>query len=190
MNHTKNLLIIYKSVTGFTKEYAEMIAEELKPDVPCTLMTFQEATAGVMSEYDTVVFGSRIIGGTVDGLKKTLELFVQSKAARLILFATGATPDEAQDSIAEMWRNNLTTAQLQALPHFYMPGGLRYERMPWFEKTVMTIFSAIMKKKKHKTEYEEKSAQALAESYDISSRDYVLPLVSCLRKGGLETCSN
>ena len=61
------------------------------------------------------------------------------------------------------------------------PSGLHYERMPWFEKMAMTIFSALMKRKKSKTSYEESLAQAIANSYDISSRDYVLPLVACLR---------
>ncbi len=180
MNHHANILITYKSVTGFTKEYAERIAGELEPDIPCTLMDFQKVTVTEISKYDTVVFGSRLVGGTVDSLKKALDLFGQSSASRLLLFATGATPMEAAESISEMWQNNLTKTQLQDLPHFYMPSGLRYERMPWFEKMAMTIFSALMKRKKSKTGYEESLAQAIANSYDISSRDYVLPLVACL----------
>jgi len=61
------ILICYKSVTGFTKRYAEMIADE----VHGTLKDCRDVTAETIAQYDIVVFGGRFHAGTVDGLKKS-----------------------------------------------------------------------------------------------------------------------
>ena len=43
--------------------------------------------------------------------------------------------------------------ELRQVPHFYMPGGLCYEKMPLHEKIIMKIFAAVMKNKlKNKTD--------------------------------------
>ncbi|MBQ9140583.1 MAG: hypothetical protein IJX63_02165 [Lachnospiraceae bacterium] len=51
------LLITYKSKTGFTKRYTEMIAEETR----CEVLAFDEVTVEKMSEFDIVFFGGGII---------------------------------------------------------------------------------------------------------------------------------
>ena len=87
-DRNNQILVTYKSVTGFTKQYAKWIAEELD----CTMMEWKDVSAKTMSEYDTVIFGGRFHAGFVDGLKKAKEIFTESTAAKLIVFATGATP--------------------------------------------------------------------------------------------------
>ncbi len=174
----RKLLITYKSVTGFTKAYAEMIAQELSAD--CTLTDLKETTAEIMSGFDTVIFGGRMHAGTVDGLKKAKELFHQSRSRQFLVYATGAMPDNAKETVDQMWRMNLTSDELTEIPHFYMPGGLCYEKMPFLDKMMMKLFAASLKRKKNKTEYEEKSAEAISASYDISSRKYIMPLIAYL----------
>lgn len=170
----KQILVTYKSVTGFTKQYAQWIAKELD----CEVMDLKEVSAKTMSEYDTIIFGGRFHAGFVDGLKKAKELFEESNAHRLIVFATGATPNTAADMIEEAWKNNFTPDELERIPHFYMQSGLRYEKMPFGDKLMMKVFAAMVKRKKEKSEYEKAMEQALCSSYDLSSREYIKPLVS------------
>ena len=118
----KQILVVYKSVTGFTKQYAEWIAE------------------------------------------------------KLIVFATGATPNSATEMIEEAWKNNLTTEEMDKVPHFYMQGGLRYENMPFGDKLMMKVFAAMVKRKKEKSEYEKEMLKALNTSYDHTSKEYIEPL--------------
>ncbi len=174
------ILVVYKSVTGFTKEYAEMIARE----IDCTLMELRQVTAETMSNFDTVIFGGRIHAKTVDGLKTAKELFRRGKASQFIVFATGATPNEAKDVIDEMWSNNLSPAEFFNIPHYYMQGGLRYEKMPLLDKMMMKLFCAMMKKKKDKNEYEKQFERAIASSYDLSSKEYIAPLIKTLKSMG------
>ncbi len=173
----QNILVVYKSKTGFTKKYAEMIGEELD----CKTADLNNVTDSMMSEYDTIVFGGRFHAGFVDGLKKAKEYFKRSSAAKLVVFATGATPHAAKAMIEEAWKNNFTAGELESIPHFYMPSGLCYERMSLGDKLMMKVFVAMMKRKKNKNEDEKNISQAISHSYDISSKEYIMPLISLLR---------
>lgn len=187
----QKILVMYKSVTGFTREYAEWIAGSLEKENDCTLMELRDADARGISGFDTVIFGGRMHAGTVDGLKKAKELFENSRSPRFIVFATGAMPNSEEGTIAEMWSNNLSEEELSRIPHFYMQGGLRYEKMPFLEKMMMKAFAGVMKmkikKKKEKDEKDRQFEEMIARSYDISDKKFVRPLVECVdlrKKGG------
>jgi hypothetical protein len=81
----------------------------------------------------------------------------------------------------------LTVEELHEIPHFYMPGGLRYEKMPVVEKIMMKVFVAVMntklKNKKNKTEEDREFERVILTSYDISSEEYIKPLVPSVNKG-------
>ena len=168
----KQILVVYKSVTGFTKQYAEWIAEKLN----CSAVELKKVSAETMSEYKTIIFGGRFHAGFVDGLKNAKALFEKSTAEKLIVFATGATPNSATEMIEEAWKNNLTTEEMDKVPHFYMQGGLRYENMPFGDKLMMKVFAAMVKRKKEKSEYEKEMLKALNTSYDHTSKEYIEPL--------------
>lgn len=178
------ILVCYKSVTGFAKRYAEMIASE----VDGTLMASKDVNAEAVMGYDIVVFGGRLRAGTVDGLKKVKELMGKSRGKTFAVFATGAMPITAVETIRQVWEHNLTGDELRQVPHFYMPGGLCYEKMPLPEKLIMKAFAAVMKsrsrKKKDRTVEDEAFERGISASYDISSKEYIAPLVSFLKNQG------
>lgn len=174
-------VIVYKSKTGFTKKYAQMIAKE----IACDLLELKKATPKKLEGYDTVVFGSRFFAGTVDGLKKARELFAASGAEKLIVFATGATPNVAEEIINDVWKNNFTPEELEAIPHFYMQSGICYEKMPFGEKMMMKMAAKMMKNQKEKDEMGQGFEEALKGSFDISSEEYVKPLVEYLKSGNM-----
>ena len=167
-------IVVYKSSTGFTKKYAEWIAEELK----CPLADYRTVTAEMLSGYEVVVFGSRAHAGMIDGYKKARELFQKSAAGKIVLFVTGATPNAAEDMVRDFWGQNLTVDELSKIPHFYMQGGLCYEKMSLPDKWMMKAFAFFMKKKKDKNPYEKEFEQAIVASYDISDKKYITPLVA------------
>ncbi len=178
----KKIFVCYKSVTGFTKKYAEMIAGEMA----CPAMDLKDVTAKTLLPYDTIVFGGRFHAGTVDGLEKAKKLVAETNGKTLVVFATGAMPGTATESIRQAWKNNLSESELRQVPHFYMPGGLCYEKMPLHEKIIMKIFAAVMKNKlKNKTDKtaeDREFERVISTSYDISSGEYIKPLISFLEE--------
>lgn len=170
------ILVTYKSKTEFTKRYAEVIAQEVNG----MLMDFKEVTVEKMSEFDVVVYGGGLYAGMINGYKKAKEMFEKSSAKKFILFATGGTPNEATKEIEEVWKHNLSAEELESIPHFYMQGGICYEKMSLPDKTIMKMMSKVLNKKKNKDSAEEGFAQAIKSSYDISSKEYAEPLIKYL----------
>ena len=170
------VLIIYKSKTGFTKWYAEVIAKETEGN----LIDFKDASAEIMSEYDVVVYGGGLYAGMINGYKKAKEMFEKSTAKRFIIFATGGTPNEATKEIDEVWNHNLSAEELKTIPHFYMQAGICYEKMSFSNRAIMKMMSKVLEKKKNKDSAEEGFAQAIKSSYDITSGEYAKPLIKCV----------
>lgn len=169
------ILVVYRSVTGFTRQYAQWISDELG----CDAVPLNEAKSRDMTPYETVIFGGRFHAGRVDGLKEAKDLFGGHK--RLIIFATGATPNSASEMIDEAWKNNFSPDELASIPHFYMQAGVKYEQMPLGDRLMMKVFASMVKRKKDKNEYEALMEKALKGSFDISSKEYIKPLTSYVK---------
>ena len=107
-------------------------------------------------------------------------MFEKSSAKRFILFATGGTPNKATKEIDEVWKNNLSAEELQTIPHFYMQSGICYEKMSFWNRTLMKMMSNVLEKKKNKDSAEEGFAQSIKSSYDITSAEYAQPLIKCV----------
>lgn len=177
----KQAIVVYKSSTGFTKKYAQIIADKIN----CATVDYRLAEAGRLAEYQFVIFGSRAFAGGIDGYKKIRELHEKHKIKRLVLFVTGATPDTEKEQIEQFWKQNLTDKELRDIPHFYMPGGLCYEKMTLVDRWMMKGAAAMLKRKMDKTDADIAFEQAITRSYDISSETYAVPLLDYV-KGELQ----
>ena len=86
-------IVIYNSQTGFTKQYAEWIAEAAS----CECVNIKQAAKKNLLDYDAVVFGSWFMAGTLAKLAWFRKQIPSLSAAgkKLVVFAVGATPAEA-----------------------------------------------------------------------------------------------
>ena len=174
-----NVIILYNSWTGFTRRYAELTGKELD----CPVHPLKDAPSD-LSAYAAVAFGSRLHAGTLDGWKKAQKLLQSRGAQKLVVFATGAMPNEAEDTIQKMWEQNLTAQERDSIPHFYLQAGLCYEKMGGADRAMMKFAAWAMTRKKAKTPEDEAFQAAIARSYDISDPKYIKPLADCLRELG------
>ncbi|MDO4486020.1 MAG: flavodoxin domain-containing protein [Bacillota bacterium] len=171
------MIIVYKSKTGFTQKYAELIASETGSQA----QPFDKVDMKKLKEHDVVVFGGRCCGGVVDGLEDFKKQAEKNNVSNLVVFCTGATPAAMTDMIEEMWQQNLTEKELVTIPHYYMESGICYEKMNFADKMMMKAFRLMMKKKSDKTEYEKALAKAIEHSYDNSSPENARPLIEKLK---------
>ncbi len=82
-------LVVYQSGTGFTRQYAEWIADALH----CDAVDLKQTTEKMVSEQDQVIFGGWIMGNMIRGLDKMRKM----NPAHLYVFAVGSTPDNIAD---------------------------------------------------------------------------------------------
>lgn len=85
-------LILYCSKTGNTKTYAEDLAKAVDGDV----YPLKKLKPKKWLEYDTIVFGGWIMGGSIQGLDKFLQSWDLISDKNVIVFADGmGVPDSA-----------------------------------------------------------------------------------------------
>lgn len=174
------ITLVYKSKSGLTQRYAQWLAEE----TGCLLLPLQAAGASNVRGCDILIFGSRMYAGRLDGLAKARKLFAASGAKHKIVFATGAMPTSAVETIDAMWSANLTGEELAALPHFYFPAGICLEKLGLMDKAMLKLAASAIAKQPEKSPMEEQILKATQGSYDLSDRQYITPLVELLRSMG------
>lgn len=171
------IYLIYNSKTGFTKKYAEWIAEE----IVCNVVPFADMSKIAINADDVIIYGSRIHAGKIEYLDKVKTYFSHHTRQNLIVFATGGTVASAESAIDRIWAENFTQTEIKSIPHFYMQSGIDYQKMGFADRTIMKIVAKLMRRKKDKSEEEKGFEQAIQNSYDHSSKDYIMPLVNFIK---------
>lgn len=169
-------IVIYNSQTGFTKRYAEWIAEAMGSDC----LPLAEAKKKDMAAYEAIVFGGWACAGSISKLGWFKENMDQWKDKKLIVFCVGASPMESPD-IAKALKQHFNEPKLEQANVFYCPGGLAYEKMSASSRLMMKMFVKMLKAKKNKTKDDEEQIRWLSASYDIADQKYIEPILTCLR---------
>ncbi|ROR27149.1 flavodoxin-like protein [Mobilisporobacter senegalensis] len=166
-----NIIVIYKTYTGFTQRYAEWIAEELN----CKALSVKDVSSNDLSNYRTIIYGGGIYAGQINGLKSFKNNIMKGKDNRLIIFATGAAPIEVLSP--EDIMNANFPVQKDKIPFFYLQSGLNYDKMGIGHKIMMAAFRGMLKIKKNKTPEEQGMLNGIKKSHDFSRKEYINSLV-------------
>ncbi|MEZ3474538.1 MAG: flavodoxin domain-containing protein [Lachnospiraceae bacterium] len=170
-------IIIYNSQTGFTKRYAEWIAEAAKADC----IELSAAKKKDLTAYEAIVFGSWACAGSISKISWFKGNINKWAGKKLIVFCVGASPIENPEvEIALSQIFNESERKKAAL--FYCPGGLNYDKMAAPSKLMMKLFVKSLKAKKVKTQEDELMIKMISSSYDIAGKQYIEPILQCLKQ--------
>lgn len=170
-------IVIYNSQTGFTKRYAEWIAEKSGADC----LELSVAKKKSMDEYDAIIFGGWACAGSISKIGWFKGNINKWEGKKLIVFCVGGSPLDNPDiepALAKMF----TEEEHKKVSVFYCPGGFNYDKMSATSKLMMKMFIKTLKAKKDKTEEEEYMIKMISSSYDISDIKYIEPILECLNK--------
>ena len=168
------ILIIYYTKTGFTEKYAQWVREETN----CELLPYSRRDTADFTAYDTIVYGGGVHAGAINGLKWFRKRMTELSGKRLVVFATGAMPPESPEPEKAL-KQNFSEEEWQKLKVFYLPSGLNYEKMGAVDRAMMAMFRSLMKKKEGE---DSEAYRAVSASYDISSKEYLKPLLQYLKE--------
>lgn len=136
-------VVIYKSKTGFTKKYAEWIAEELSADIFNT----SKVNINMLNKYDTIIYGGSLYAVGIIGVNLITKNINKLKEKKIVVFATGASPSR-NEGINEVIDKNFTIEQQKYIKFFYLRGGFNYNKLNPFDKFLMTLLRWKIKNKK------------------------------------------
>ena len=170
-------IVIYNSQTGFTKRYAEWIAEATGADC----FELSAAKKKDLASYEAIIFGGWACAGSISKIswfKGNIDKWADKK---LIAFCVGGSPiDNPEVDIA--LKRNFNESEQKKVKAFYCPGGFNYEKMSTPSKLLMKMFIKKLKAQKDKTEAEEIMVKMISSSYDISDKKYIEPILQYLKK--------
>lgn len=170
-------VIVYKSKTGFTEQYAKWIAEE----IGCDVVSEKMANVESLKNYKNVIYGGGLTAGQVGGLKKFKNVMSKFPEKKFIVFATGATPAEVFEKTDDIRNANFTDEEKHRIPFFYFQSGINYEKMNLGGRLLMKVFTSMLANKKDKTPEEQGQADSMKQSKDYSDRKYIAPLVKYIK---------
>ena len=174
-------LIIYTSKTGFTRKYAEWLAERMSADL-LDLKEARKKKDEFFEPYDAIVYGGWAMAGNLVKSKWFLEKAPAWKKKRLAMFCVGGSPNDNPD-VETSLQKMLTDEQRKYIKAFYCQGGFNYEKMNGPSKLAMKMFVGALKKKKDATEEEKTMAKMISSSYDISDIRFIDPIAEYLEGG-------
>lgn len=166
-------LILYRSKTGLTKRYAEWLRDALNAD----MAEWKEVKHLSLADYDRLIYGAGFYAGTVAGVKAFLQKAIPFNK-QLIVFATGASPVETEETLQSL-RRNFTDDQWKRVHAFYLPGGMCYEKMNLLSRAMMAVFRAMMKKQQGA---DSPVYRQLQKSYDVTDPKHLEPILSLCRE--------
>mgnify|MGYP001063575345 CR=1 FL=1 len=169
-------IVIYNSQTGFTKRYAEWIAEATGADC----LELSAAKKKDLTTYEAIIFGGWACAGRINKIswfKGNIDKWTDKK---LIAFCVGASPiDNPEIEVA--LRQNFNEPELKKVKTFYCPGGFNYEKMSAPSKLMMKMFLKTLKAKKEKTTEEQIMIKMVSSAYEISDKKYIEPILQYLK---------
>lgn len=165
-------VIVYNSKTGFTEKYAMWIKEALDADC-CKLADAKNVD---FNKYDAIVFGSWACAGNVTKSKWFFNRVPAWKDKCLVLYAVGGGPKENNPDV-DAFLETAIPPEYSNAKAFYCQGGFNYDKMDVPSRLAMKMFVKMLKSKKDATDKDRTMAEMISQSYDISDRKYIDPIV-------------
>jgi len=167
------IAVIYKSKTGFTKKYAEWIAEELSADI----FEGTKVSIDLLASYDTVIYGGGLYAVGINGVKLITQNLDKLKDKKVVVFATGASPFR-EEVLTEVKNKNFTPDQQKLIRFFYLRGGFNYSKLKPFYKMLMTLMKWKLKRKKELTPDEKGMLNSYDEPVDFTNKKNIDEIIS------------
>jgi len=173
-------IVVYSSLTGFTKQYAEWIAEAVGAD--CAFVEDVDSTQ--LSQYEVVIFGSHVRMGDVPHRKHFAML--SKGLSKVIFFVVGGGPADNPVLPSIFKKIHKSIPQAASAPQFYFRGGMNLEALPEDERVYLNKqirlmkFLSVLLFPLHKTLQE--VVYMMSHNSDHSSKESIRPLVEYLNR--------
>jgi len=165
----ERIIVVYQSIYGSTKTYAEWIAQALD----ARMALANEIKPGELGNYDVVVYGGGLYAGTIVGEK----LAAQVACRNLVIFTVGLYDPAITDYSPITDR---LSAELGIKARFFhLRGGVDYKRLGLLHKAMMSINKrVILKKPASELTGEDKFfLETYGGQIDFCDKDSIKPLV-------------
>jgi menaquinone-dependent protoporphyrinogen IX oxidase len=157
MLKNEKIAVIYRSGSGFTKNYATWLSEELH----CDILQGKTTKVSDLLTYDTIIYGGGLYAIGISGFDLIKKNYEQLKDKHLIVFAVGASPVR-EDTIQAVRNANIPEKMSHNIQFYYLRGGFDYNKLSPLNKVLMKLKKMQLKK----MENPDADAKGMLQSYD------------------------
>lgn len=202
-----NVLVMYKSKTGFTKKCAEMIAhetgalnrmkrliiygshygttqsyaEKLSEITGIPVINYEDITD--LSGYEEIIHFGGLYAGGVKGLKNTIKVLPQNTSLIIVTVGLADVANrENTDYIKESIRQQVPQPILDRTNIFHLRGGIDYGRLNFVHKTMMSFVYKKAKNipEKQRTAEDRGMIETYNQKVDFVDYDSLNPIIECI----------
>lgn len=179
----KKTAVVYGSVYGSTKEYAQWIAEALSAD----LYENKNLNISALEPYDVIIYGGGLYAGGVSGIKliSSHPEFIQKK--KVFVFTCGIADPAQPENIEHILKNLdpvFPTELKEQISFYHFRGRMDYARFSTKHRVMMWMMKKMISKKKPEERTDED--QGILDTYgtivDFTDPSSILPLVKDARQ--------
>lgn len=116
-------LIVYNSITGYTKRYVDIIGEALG----CDAVPLKKAKPRLMYGYDRVIYMGGVRDNTIVGYNK-INKVVEYLYLKIVVVGVGMLPPN-KDRAKRVKAATVPTTYEDFIPVFYLQGGFDYNKL-------------------------------------------------------------
>lgn len=170
-------VVVYSSKTGFTKKYAQWIAEDLS--LEAYELEESDNLKEVLSGVDTLIFGGGLYAIGINGLKKLLNENQAKSINNIFVFCTGLSL-RSEAVQREIFENNLKDVEKNNIRLYYYRGGFDFQKLSLIDQLLMRMLKLKIqwKKKKGPLSSDEKGMLAVFHrKVDFTNRKLIRELV-------------
>ncbi|MUN54736.1 flavodoxin [Kocuria koreensis] len=172
-------LVIYGSNYGYTRTYAEWIAE----DTHGRAVAADQVGAAEVDAADVVVIGASDYAGKLTAADRIRDLAANLREKKVAYFTVSFSGDVSQPSekLDGVLAKNLGEAYHDGAPTGHFRGGMDYSQLSRAHKTAMMGVRTFLKSKPNKSETDLQMIECYGGSADYRDRASIAPLVSAIK---------
>ena len=137
-----NSVIIFKSNTGHTEQYANMLADELG----CKAIPLNQISKVELNAYERIFFGGCVHASKVAGLNTFIKHLSKDTHKQVVVFAVGANSTSEQNT-QDLIKSNTSLTE-RNIPFFYLQGGFDPDKLNFALRMMLQGVAKSLKKKK------------------------------------------
>jgi len=169
-------VVVYKTISGFTKKYAEWIAQELCAD----LLEIDKIDSEILVKYDNIIYGGSLHAVGISGVNIIKNNLNKLRGKNIIIFTTGASSPK-ESTISEVRDSNFSVEEQKQIQFYYFRGGFDFNKLNFINKILMTLFKWKTESKRDKTSDEKGMLAAYSKPVDFTKKENIKELLEYVR---------
>jgi menaquinone-dependent protoporphyrinogen IX oxidase len=170
------VLVIYFSKYGSTKKYAEWIASELNGDIYNTKNIEQD----ILGNYDTIIFGSGLYAGKIEGVDMIINNYEKIKDKKLIIFTCGLadySKIENMNEINKRLEKMLPANIKEKIKIYFLRGGVNYKKLNLKHKIMMWLKKNIIMRKEKLNDEDKEFIETYGKTIDFTNKSNIIEII-------------